>query len=130
MSSIVSCSRSTDSALARAADVRDLGQDVDAVTREVVRQAVHLPREPPAGETEHGEHEDGDGEHRRDTTDTALEPGDGRGEDEGEKDGKGDRHQHRLGPVQHHDDEHAAGERHPRLQGLLRVIHGLQDADP
>ena len=41
------------SALAGAAHVRDLRQDVDAIARQVVGQMVHLTRQTPAGEAEH-----------------------------------------------------------------------------
>ena len=87
---------------------------------------VHLPRQTPAGETENREHQRDHREHGRDAADPPLKPGDGRRQDEREQDGERERHEHGLCPVQNDDDEHAPGERHPRLQCLRRVIHQAQ----
>ena len=106
-----------------AAHVGDLRQDVDAITGQVVGQAVHLPGQTPAGETEDREHQRHGGEDGRDAADPALEPADRRRQDEREQNGERDRHQDGLRQVQDHDDQHVPGERDPRFQGLRRVTH-------
>jgi hypothetical protein len=108
---------------ARAAHVRDLRQDVDSVTRKVLGEMVHLPRQTPAGQTEDREDERAQRENGWNPADPTLEPGDGRSQHEREKDGEGDRHEHGLCPVQDDHDEHTSGERDPRFQGLRRDIH-------
>ena len=82
---------------------------------------IHLPRQAPAGEAEHDEHQRDDHEHGRDAAQPALEPGHRRRQDEREQDGERDRHEHRLRPVEDDDDQHAAGERDPRLQACCDV---------
>ena len=67
-----------------AAHVRDLRQNVGAVPRKVLGQIVHLPRQPPAGETKDGEHQRDHCENGRDATNPTLEPGDGRSHHERE----------------------------------------------
>jgi hypothetical protein len=108
---------------ARAADVGDLRQDVRAVARKILGERVHLPRQPPAGETEDGEHQRHHREHGRDAADPSFQPGDRRRQDEGEQDGERDRHQHGLRPIQDDHDEHTPGERDPSPQCLGRGIH-------
>ena len=112
--------------LARAAHVRDLRQDVDSIAGKILGQIVHLPRQTPAGQTEDREHQRRHCENGWDAADPTLEPGDGRSQHEREKDGECDRNEHGLCPVQDDNDEHTAGERYPRFQGLRRVIHEPQ----
>ena len=112
--------------LARAAHVRDLRQDVDAVARKVLGQIVHLPRQTPAGETEDREHQRDHRENGWDAADPTLKPGHRRSQHEREKDGECDRHEHGLRPVQNDNDEHTPGECHPRFQRLRRVSHQAQ----
>jgi hypothetical protein len=117
-------------ALAGAAHVRDLRPDIAAIARQVVRQVTELARQSPAGEAEHREHQGDDGQNGGDAPDPAFEPGHRRRQDECQQDGQRDRNEDDLSQVQHDDDEHAAGERHPRFQGLYGIIHHGADPQP
>lgn len=84
---------------------------------------VHLPRQPPAGETEDGEHQRHHRENGWDTSDPSFKPCDWRSQHEREQNGERDWHEYGLRPVQDDYDEYTAGERHPSPQCLRRVIH-------
>ena len=105
-------------AFPRASYVFDFRQDVDAVQRKILGEMVHLSRESPAGESEDREDQRDHGENGGDAPDPTFQPADRWGQHEREQDGKRDRHEYVLRPVQHRNDEHASGKRHPRLQGL------------
>jgi len=83
---------------------------------------VRLSRQTPAGEAESREHQGDHRENGRDPAKPALKPGDRRRQHEREKDGDGERHEHGLCPVQDRNDEHTAGEGHPRLHSLQRTV--------
>jgi hypothetical protein len=107
---------------ARKAHVGDLGSDVGAIAGQVFGEMVYLPRQAPTREAERREHQGGREQHRWNATDPPLQPGDGRRQDECQKDRKGERHEDGLCPIQNSDDEHAACERHPGLHGLQGVV--------
>ena len=113
MSSIVSCSFSTDPPLPAPRTSAIFARMFDAVARKVLGQMVHLPRQTPAGETEDAEHQRHHRENGWDASDPSLKPCDRRTQHEREQDGERDRHDDGLRPVQDDHDEHTPGERHP-----------------
>ena len=112
------------STLAGLTHVGDLLADVGAIGGEIGGDARELRERGPRTAAENEGAACDDDDDRGDTTDATLQPRhDGR-EDERQEAGQRDRHQNDLGPIEHADDEYAAGERHPGRQRTRRTFMG------